>query len=43
RAQVEIKKVSITLTETRPIQGLLTVSGTHMNGCESIKKVRHQL
>lgn len=43
RAQVEIKKVSITLTETRPIQGLLTVSGTYMNGCESIKKVRHQL
>jgi hypothetical protein len=38
-----ITDVNIYLTETFPIQGFLVVSGTHMTGCGSIKKVRHQL
>jgi hypothetical protein len=35
--------VNIVLTETFPVQAFLEVSGTHMSGCGSIKKVRHQL
>ena len=38
-----ITDVNIVLTETWPIQGFLVVSGTHTDGCGSIKKVRHQL
>ena len=38
-----ITDVNIYLTETVPVQGFLVVSGTHMSGCGSIKKVRHQL
>ena len=38
-----ITNVNISLTETFPVQGFLEVSGTHMSGCGSIEKVRHQL
>ena len=38
-----ITDVNIVLTETFPVQGFLEVSGTHMSGCGSIEKVRHQL
>ena len=37
-----ITDVNIVLTETFPVQAFLEVSGTHMSGCGSIKKVRQE-
>ena len=38
-----ITDVNISLTETFPVQAFLIISGTHMDGCGNIEKVRHQL